>query len=159
MRIIESNIVAVKEVNSNIHREGRMSVLLQMDYEVQLGFGVNRKSMTNTRKRSRTLIVNDVRIGASMEEVTEFYSDCRIARKIASKPIVEDNDAWAIEQGFITLENVADRQLVVFKDENGDLVPASDKYGKPYYEAFYIDYRDESGADVDEREVPAGVSE
>lgn len=62
----------------------------------------------------------------------EFCSTACIGRILSLEPIITDDLQYAIDEGFITLDDVVERQLVKRYDSSGNLCPAL-WHGQEYY--------------------------
>lgn len=160
--ITEFPIIAEKFVDNLYPRDGEKTVLLRMKIQTELnGFTRHKKSMIQTpadkmKHTSRTCLVN-VPEAATLDDVTSFYSDCRIGRHMASSPIIDEGYQWAIDNGYTTVDAIAAKQVVPELDEDGNVVfeddgsvkPQLDEFNNLQYRMLYVFGKED--ADIDDR--------
>lgn len=140
------NVVAVKEVSSQFQKEGTKSVLLQQDVSTtypasrnntdgiiadsELGAGE-----TFVNKRNAIVVIPSSMTVEQFNERLQKFPKAGLRKIISSEPIVNENHKWAMKERGLTIETIAERQIVkeVNKETGEEVVINHKKTGEPCY--------------------------
>ena len=157
-----SPIKAVKFVEGNYDMpEGHKLVMVQQ--EVTTIYGQNdfndislvAVDPSKVYVQKRTLIM---RTTFTLEEVEKRLSSFKLVRVLSNKPIISPAQKYRIEQGDLTVESLAKKQLIpqidaatklAKTDINGEKIPLLDAHGNKQYRIFAA--QDATKDDVDLR--------
>jgi hypothetical protein len=125
-------------------------------------FNFEKKEYENTSVRTAWIDVPETHTLESVKAQLENFPDACIHQILSNKPILTTQQEYAIKNGIVTLDTIANRQVVRQRqgatDAEGNDISNEiilDNHGKPFYRANYfrtsykedVDYRTEDAND------------
>ena len=139
-------VVAVREVESQFQKEGTKSVLLQQ--EVKSTYPVSRNNTdgiiadselgtgeTFVNKRNVIVVIPNSMTIEQFNERLQKFPKAGLRKIVSSEPIVSENHKWAMSERGLTLEAIAQKQVVkeVDQETGEERIVNHKKTGNPCY--------------------------